>query len=64
MLWQTRFSINEPRNDFTKALPGLAQYASIYFGQDSHGLVMKHVAEGQVEMGEPTLVEYLFGPRK
>ena len=64
LLWETRFSISERRNAFDKALPVMALYASRYFGQDSHGLVMKHVAEGQVEMGEPTLVEYLFGPRK
>jgi hypothetical protein len=63
-LWETRFSINEPRNFFDKALPAMAQYASNYFGQDSHGLLRKHVPEGQVEVGEPTMVEYLFGPKK
>lgn len=63
-LWETRFSINEPRNFFDKALPAMAQYASSYFGQDSHGLLRKQVPEGQVEVGEPTLVEYLFGPKK
>jgi hypothetical protein len=63
-LWETRFSINEPRNFFDKALPAMAQYASNYFGQDSNGLLRKHVPGGQVEVGEPTLVEYLFGPKK
>ncbi len=63
-LWETRFSIDEARNDFDKALPAMAQYASIYFGQDSHGLVRKRIPEGQVNVGEATLVEYLFGPKK
>ncbi|MGA2017873.1 MAG: hypothetical protein ABSH26_13065 [Opitutaceae bacterium] len=51
-LWETRFSINEPRNDFTKALPVMAQYASRYFGQDSHGLLRTKVPEGTVLIGE------------
>jgi hypothetical protein len=54
MLWQTRFSIEDLHNHFDKALPAMAQYASRYFGQDSHGLLRKHVPEGQVEVGEPT----------
>ena len=53
LLWETRFSINEPRNDFTMALPVIAQYASRYFGQDSHGLLRTKVPEGQVKVGEP-----------
>jgi hypothetical protein len=52
-LWETRFSINEPRNDFTRALPVMAQYASRYFGQDSHGLLRTKVPEGTVLIGEP-----------
>ena len=30
VLWETRFSINESRNDFDKALPTIAQYAVSY----------------------------------
>ena len=52
-LWETRFSINEPGNHFDKALPAMAQYASAYFGQDSHGLLRRPVPEGRVDVGEP-----------
>jgi len=30
----------------------MAQYASTYFGQDSHGLTHKPLPEGQVEIGD------------
>jgi hypothetical protein len=53
LLWETRFSVSERRNQFDKALPVMAQYASKYFGQDSHGLLRKQVPEGRVGVGEP-----------
>lgn len=53
LLWETRFSINERHNQFDKALPVMAQYASRYFGQDSNGLLRTRVPEGRVEVGEP-----------
>ena len=53
LLWETRFSINELHNHFDKALPAMAQYASVYFGQDSHGLLRRRVPEGHIEVGEP-----------
>jgi hypothetical protein len=53
LLWETRFSIDESRNFFDKSLPVMAQYASAYFGQDSHGLVRTKVPEGRVLIGEP-----------
>jgi hypothetical protein len=52
LLWQTRFSISERHNAFDKALPLMAQYASKYFGQDSHGLLREMVPEGHVDIGE------------
>ena len=52
LLWETRFSISERRNQFDKALPVMAQYASRYFGQDSRGLMRTRVPEGRVEIGE------------
>jgi hypothetical protein len=64
LVWETRFSINQPRNDFGKALPVMASYASRYFGQDSNGLVRKPVVDGHVEVGEPTLIELLSAPQK
>jgi len=51
LLWETRFSINQRRNDFTRALPVIADYASSYFGRDSHGLQRTRVPEGHVEIG-------------
>jgi hypothetical protein len=62
LLWETRFSINQPRNDFGKALPVMANYASRYFGEPSHGLVREAVPTGRVEIHEPTLIE-LFQPK-
>ncbi len=64
LLWETRFSIDELRNQFDKALPAMAQYASRYFGQATNGLVRTRFSEGRVDIGEPTLVEFLFGTEK
>ncbi len=58
LLWETRFSIQEHRNDFKLALPTMAQEASRYFGQDSHGLVRRPLPEGHVTLGEPKVLEY------
>ena len=63
-LWETRFSINEPSNDFTKALPVMAQYASKYFGQESHGLLRTRVPDGQVKVGEPKSLGEIETPGK
>jgi hypothetical protein len=52
LLWETRFSIDEHHNQFDRALPIMAQYASKYFGQDSGGLLRRRVAEGRVDIGE------------
>jgi hypothetical protein len=52
LLWETRFSINERHNEFDKALPVMAAYASRYFGQDSGGLLRTPVRDGRVEIGE------------
>jgi hypothetical protein len=53
LLWETRISINELHNHFDRALPAMAQYASVYFGRDSHGLLRRRVPEGRIEVGEP-----------
>jgi hypothetical protein len=52
LLWETRISLSERHHDFTKELPLMAQYASQYFGQESHGLIMKPVPEGRVDVGD------------
>jgi hypothetical protein len=53
LLWETRFSISERRNQFDRALPLMAAYASRYFGQESNGLLRARVPEGRVDVGEP-----------
>jgi hypothetical protein len=64
LLWETRFSISERRNQFDKALPVMARYASQYFGQASGGLVRTRVPEGSVEVKEPTLIEFISDLKK
>jgi hypothetical protein len=51
LLWETRYSLSERHHDFGKELQGMTQYASQYFGQDSHGLLRAPVPEGRVEIG-------------
>jgi hypothetical protein len=53
LLWETRFSIPEPGNDFEKAFPLMAAIAGKYFGEDSHGLIHHNLANTNVEIGEP-----------
>lgn len=57
LLWETRFSIRERRNDFSQQLAGMAESASKYFGQDSHGLLRKPVPEGHVTLGKLKVIE-------
>jgi hypothetical protein len=64
LLWETRFSIREKQNQFDRALPQMAEYASRYFGQDSHGLLHTGVPDGKVELGDPTIIEFLTGTKK
>ena len=64
LLWETRFSISERRNAFDKALPVMAQYASQYFGQDSHGLLRARVPEGRVDIGETKSLGEVNAPQK
>jgi hypothetical protein len=51
LLWETRFSIRQNHHQFDKDLPGMALYASQYFGQDTHGLVRKELPLGHVDVG-------------
>ena len=52
LLWETRFSIQQEHHDFDKDLPTMAQYASRYFGRDSHGLVHDKIPLGEVDVGD------------
>ena len=42
----------------------MSNYASSYFGENSHGLIREKLLEGNVSVGEPTLVELLGTPQK
>ena len=57
LLWETRFSLSERRHDFGRDLPAMAQSASLYFGQDSYGLVLKPIPEGRVNIGEAKVLD-------
>ena len=59
LLWVTRISIRQRGNEFGKVLPAMVQYASDYFGRDSHGLLRREIREGRVEVGEPTEIGVL-----
>jgi hypothetical protein len=61
LLWESRFSVREQGNDFTRALPAMAEYAAQYFGRDSHGLLRTRVPDGRIDMGDPTVIEFLSG---
>jgi hypothetical protein len=52
LLWETRFSIRQNHHEFDKELPSIAQFASKYFGQDSHGLLHEAVPLGRVDIGD------------
>jgi hypothetical protein len=52
LLWETRFSVREDGDDFTKHLAAMAGSAAAYFGQDSGKLLHKPLPEGRVDVGE------------
>jgi hypothetical protein len=64
LLWETRFSIDERRNAFDKALPFMARYASNYFGQATHGILRKEVQDGRVEIGDVKWLGTVDEPKK
>jgi hypothetical protein len=64
LLWETRFSISEERNAFDRALPLMAQHAAQYFGKASGGLIRERAPEGKVEIGDPSLIEFISEPKK
>ena len=51
VLWVTRYSIKEHRNQFDVDLPEITKYASQFFGQDSKGFVVKKLKDGYVNVG-------------
>lgn len=63
LLWETRFSIRQQHHEFDKELPALADYASKYFGQDSHGLIHDRVPLGRVEVGDVKSLGEVSSPK-
>ncbi len=53
LLWQTRFSIRQRRNDFSEQLAAMTQLASHYFGQSTGGMRRQSLPDGHVDLGEP-----------
>ena len=64
LLWETRFSINQKHNEFDKTLPAMAQYAEKFFGQPSNGLVRERLLNAEVEIGAPTVIQFMEAPKK
>jgi hypothetical protein len=64
LLWETRFSISQRHNEFDKTLPAMTQYAARYFGQPSNGLVRQRLLNDRVDIGEPTLIDFIKDPKK
>ncbi len=57
VLWVTRYSIREHRNEFDRDLPQITKYASQFFGRESRGFVVKRLREGHVDVGPVTTVD-------
>jgi len=64
LLWETRFSIDERRDAFDRALPVMAQNASRFFGQPSNGILRTRVQDGRVDIGELKSLGEVGGPGK
>jgi hypothetical protein len=62
LLWQTRLSINQHRNQFDAQLKSMVLAASVYFGRDSFGLKHDPVPEGHVEIGDVRSLETVLDP--
>jgi hypothetical protein len=58
LLWEARMSISEHRNLFNERVGALADNASVYFGQDSNGLVHKATPIGVVHIGQIRSLEF------
>ena len=57
-LWSIRYNMRSRGTNFTSALPQMTQFASHYFGRDSHGLVNPSTGktQGKVELGEQRVI--------
>jgi hypothetical protein len=58
LLWETRYSIRERGNDFSRQLAAMTQDAASYFGRSSGGLIRKALPSTHVEIGAPKVLDY------
>jgi hypothetical protein len=56
LLWETRFSIRQRRNDFSQQLAAMAETASRFFGQNSEGLRHKTMRDAHIDLGELKII--------
>ncbi len=60
-LWSIRYNVGSRGTNFTKALPGMTEFAALYFGRDSGGLVNPAIdrnnGKERVEIGDMKVVE-------
>ncbi len=56
LLWETRYSIRRHGARFDEQLIDMTRYASQFCGQNVDRLIRRHLPEGHVEMGTPTVV--------
>ena len=57
VLWETRFSIRQQGNDFSRELAGMSLQASRYFGQETNGLLRRPLPKVRVDLGESKVME-------
>lgn len=57
LLWETRFSIRQRGNNFDQQLSAMAEYASRYFGEESHGLIRKPMKTESIKLDELKILE-------
>jgi hypothetical protein len=56
LLWETRFSIRQRRNDFSKELAAMAESASRLFGRNSDGLRHQTMHDEHINLGELKII--------
>jgi len=56
LLWETRFSIRQRRNDFSRELAAMAESASRLFGQNSVGVRHNTMHDEHIAMGEMKII--------
>jgi hypothetical protein len=58
LLWETRYSIREQGNDFSRQLAAMTREASQYFGRNSGGLLREKVPDGRVDIGQEKILAF------